>query len=118
MGPRGCGYFDAHHAFAAADVIVLSNAKWQVETELGRKPKVELEVFDEADGFLDELFDEQRITAEGLFALLQRVSYAAKVLTLPEDALRVKESFDGEDPVATQLPDPQATSRCNRSRGS
>lgn len=105
VGPRGCGYFDAHYAFADADVVVLSNAKWQAETELGRKPKVELEVFDEADGFLDELFDEQRITSEGIFQILDRVAYAAKVLTLPEDALRVKETFDRMDPVAQDLPD-------------
>ena len=106
IGPRGCGYFDAHHAFGDADVIVLSNAKWQAETELGRKPKVELEVFDEADGFLDELFDEQRITSEGIFQLLERVAYSAKVLTLPEDALRMPEEFARLDPIAANLPDP------------
>ena len=107
VGPRGCGYFDAHYAFAAADVVLLSNAKWQVETELGRKPKVELEVFDEADGFLDELFDEQRITAEGILQLLERVSYAAKILSLPEDALRQPEEFQRRDPTPQLLPDPQ-----------
>lgn len=106
VGPRGCGYFDAHHALATADVAVLSNAKWQVETELGRKPRVELEVFDEADGFLDELFDEQRITAEGIFQLLDRVAYAAKVLTLPEEELRTKEAFERASPLVVQLPDP------------
>ena len=108
VGPRGCGYFDAHYAFADADVIVLSNAKWQAETELGRKPKVALEVFDEADGFLDELFDEQRITSEGIFQIIERVSYAARVLTLPEDALRVPETFARSDPVAEGLPDAAA----------
>ena len=108
VGPRGCGYFDAHYAFAAADVVLLSNAKWTIETELGRKPKVELEVFDEADGFLDELFDEQRITAEGIFQILERVSYAAKVLSLPEAALRVPEEFSRADPIPGELPDPQS----------
>ncbi|HET6403028.1 MAG TPA: helicase C-terminal domain-containing protein [Candidatus Thermoplasmatota archaeon] len=107
VGPRGCGYFDAHYAFADADVIVLSNAKWQAETELGRKPKLELEVFDEADGFLDELFDEQRITSEGIFQLLERVDHAAKVLSLGEDALRSPEEFARQDPRADALPDPQ-----------
>lgn len=107
VGPRGCGYFDAHYAFAAADVVLLSNAKWTIETELGRKPKVELEVFDEADGFLDELFDEQRITSEGIAQLLERISYAAKVLTLSEDALRMPEEFARAEPDARVLPDPQ-----------
>lgn len=108
VGPRGCGYFDAHYAFAAADVVLLSNAKWQIETELGRKPKVELEVFDEADGFLDELFDEQRITTEGIEQLLARVSYAAKILSLPEEWLRQPEEFQRHDPLPQHLPDPQA----------
>ncbi|HUR67732.1 MAG TPA: helicase C-terminal domain-containing protein [Candidatus Thermoplasmatota archaeon] len=127
VGRRGCGYFDAHAAFAdpgaspwtrlpadvpdgsvgGADVVVLSNAKWQVETELGRKPRVELEVFDEADGFLDELFDEQRVTSEGVWQLLERISFAAKVLSLPEEALRDPEEMKRRDPDPERLPDPQ-----------
>lgn len=106
VGPRGCDYMDAHYAFAAADVILLSNKKWQIETELGRKPKVDLEVFDEADGFLDELFDEQRITVEGLEQLLSRISFAAKILSLPEEDLRMEERLAMKDPIPALLPDP------------
>jgi Rad3-related DNA helicase len=107
VGPRGCGYLDAHHAFAVADVVVLSNRKWAVETELGRKPRVELEVFDEADGFLDELFDEQRVTAEALLQVAERVALAARVLSLPESTLRDPDEMARMDPVPEALPDPQ-----------
>lgn len=107
VGPRGCDYMDAHFAFAAADVVVLSNRKWAVETELGRKPKVELEVFDEADGFLDELFDEQRITSEAIEQVLDRVRFAAKILSLPESILGRAEELAKVDPIAEALPDPQ-----------
>lgn len=108
VGPRGCDYMDAHYAFAAADVVLLSNRKWQIETDLGRKPKVDLEVFDEADGFLDELFDEQRLTVEGLEQLLARVAYAAKVLSLPEADLADPTRFEANDPQPDGLPDPEA----------
>ncbi|HEX2021849.1 MAG TPA: helicase C-terminal domain-containing protein, partial [Candidatus Thermoplasmatota archaeon] len=105
VGPRGCGYMDAHHAFAASDVVLLSNRKWQVETELGRKPRVDMEVFDEADGFLDELFEEQRLTREGLEQLLARVAYAAKCLSLGEDDLRDGARFEQIDARPDGLPD-------------
>ena len=108
VGPRGCDYMDAHFAFAASDVVLLSNRKWQVETDIGRKPRVDLEVFDEADGFLDELFDEQRLTAEGLEQLLARIAYAAKILSLPESMLADPEVFQNVDPQPDGLPDPQA----------
>ncbi len=51
----GCGYYDQNHYYLDADIIVYNSAKWHADTNLYRKPKVDIEIFDEADLFLDSL---------------------------------------------------------------
>lgn len=55
--PRGnpCPYFAQYDYYQSADALVMNQAKWQAETALGRKPRLDVEVFDEADHFLDSL---------------------------------------------------------------
>ncbi len=104
VGEKGCPYFDAHLAFATADVVLLNNRKWQIETELGRKPMVDVEIFDEADSFLDGLFDMQRLSTDALVTLLERLDYPAKVLSLPEAALRDPARLVDFEADVTQMP--------------
>jgi Rad3-related DNA helicase len=64
-----CGYYAQNTAYADADVILYNNAKWQADTAIGRKPAVDVEVFDEGDLFLDGLSTRTRITAGTLMRL-------------------------------------------------
>ncbi len=52
---EGCGYYDQNCHYLDADIIVYNNAKWHADTNLYRKPRVDVEIFDEADLFLDTL---------------------------------------------------------------
>lgn len=52
---KGCEYFDQNMYYKDADVFVYNNAKWHADTTTGKKPKSEIEIFDEADLFLDQL---------------------------------------------------------------
>ena len=51
----GCGYYDQYIHFVKANCCVMNSAKWEIETILKRKPKVGLEIIDEADAWLDGL---------------------------------------------------------------
>ncbi len=74
---EGCGYYDQNRAYLEADILVYNNAKWQVDSLLGRKPKVEVEVFDEADLFLDGL-TLRSVISEKMVSLLQGEAREAK----------------------------------------
>lgn len=56
-----CEYFNQYEGYIKDDVLVMNSAKWIIETLMGRKPKVSLEVIDEADDFLDRLTFETTI---------------------------------------------------------
>lgn len=51
--PPVCPYYQQFYSYTDADVIVMNSAKWQLETRIGRKPLMDLEVFDEGDNWLD-----------------------------------------------------------------
>jgi len=105
LGRRGCPYFDAHAGFADADVVVLNNRKWEIETDLGRKPRVDVEIFDECDHFLDGLFETQTLSIDALRLIFGRIEHPAKLLTLPEHVLRDPAVLEGYDAAAENLPD-------------
>lgn len=67
-----CPYFAQYDFFRSADAIVLNQAKWQAETALGRKPRLDVEVFDEADHFLDSLGSTVEVTVQEIDGLLRR----------------------------------------------
>lgn len=61
-GPRdyvkrgdGCDYCDQYGCYTRPGVIVMNSKKWLLETLMGRKPAVDVEIFDEGDLFLDGL---------------------------------------------------------------
>lgn len=51
--PPICPYYQQFYSYVDADVIVMNSAKWYLETMIGRKPLMDIEVFDEGDYFLD-----------------------------------------------------------------
>lgn len=50
-----CFYYDQFIHFTRRGAILMNSAKWEVETFLGRKPKVPIEIIDEGDEYLDSL---------------------------------------------------------------
>ncbi len=48
-----CPYYKQFYSYVESDVIVFNSAKWTLETKMGRKPKVQLEIIDEGDYWLD-----------------------------------------------------------------
>lgn len=51
--PEVCPYYKQFYSYIFSDCIVMNDAKWQLETMIGRKPKVAVEVYDEGDYWLD-----------------------------------------------------------------
>tara|TARA_Y100000310_G_C20685645_1_gene818760 strand:- start:298 stop:2340 length:2043 start_codon:yes stop_codon:yes gene_type:complete len=58
---RGCSYYDQFLAYFQADVILYNSAKYKSELSIGRKPETEIDIIDEADEFLDGLFQQEEI---------------------------------------------------------
>lgn len=48
-----CPYYKQFYSYVESDVIVFNSAKWNLETMMGRKPKVRIEIIDEGDYWLD-----------------------------------------------------------------
>lgn len=57
----GCSYYDQYLSYSLADVTIFNSAKYLSEMDLGRKPVTEVEIIDEADDFLDNLFQQKEI---------------------------------------------------------
>ncbi|HWG89726.1 MAG TPA: helicase C-terminal domain-containing protein [Candidatus Thermoplasmatota archaeon] len=92
--PRGkvCPYFAQYDHFLRADAIILNQAKWMAETNLGRKPRLDVEIFDECDHLLDTLVDSVTITAFQLEKLQRQFTQPRAYLTEGKrDALTLKE---------------------------
>jgi len=74
---QGCSYYDQYLSYTDADAIIFNSAKYLAEVSLGRKPKTEVEIIDEADEFLDNLSNQTRLN-------LTRLSASLKML-VPDD---------------------------------
>ncbi|MBI3623498.1 hypothetical protein HY212_05475 [Candidatus Pacearchaeota archaeon] len=68
---KGCSYYDQYLAYLSADVIIFNSAKYLSEHALGRKPQTEIEIIDEADDFLDSLFQQQELNITRFGAALK-----------------------------------------------
>lgn len=55
LSENPCDYYNQFIHFTKPGAIVMNSSKWEVETWLGRKPKVPLEIIDEGDEYLDGL---------------------------------------------------------------
>ena len=58
---KGCPFYDQYDAYADADVLIFNSMKYLIETDIGRKPKTDVEIIDECDEFLDSFANERRI---------------------------------------------------------
>ena len=58
---QGCSYYDQYLSYMLADIIIFNSSKYLAEMDLGRKPLTEVEIIDEADDFLDSLFQQKEI---------------------------------------------------------
>ncbi len=102
----GCGYYEQNLGYVNADVLVYNNAKWHVDTVIGQKPRVDVEIFDEADHFLDSLNLRLNLSSR-MFARLHtltgkevqklrtegNVDHGAKLEKLLDDATNSFEDF-------------------------
>jgi len=73
---EGCSYYDQYLAYKKADTIIFNAAKYKAELAIGRKPATDVEIIDEADNFLDGLFQQEELN-------LTRLEHALKQL-MPE----------------------------------
>lgn len=83
---RGCSYYDQYLSYMVADVIIFNSAKYLSELYLGRKPLTEIEIIDEADDFLDSLFQQESLN-------LSRIASSLKVIS--PDSQSAREDLDG-----------------------
>lgn len=70
MSTEPCEYYEQFTDYTNKDAIILNDMMWQVETRMGRKPKVDIEIFDEYDFFFDKLSNDI-ILSERIFKNLQ-----------------------------------------------
>ncbi len=63
---KGCPCTDQYVAYRDADVLIFNAMKYQIETQIGRKPKTDLDIIDECDEFLDAFSSERKININRL----------------------------------------------------
>jgi Rad3-related DNA helicase len=80
MRENPCGYYAQGAAYLQGDVLVYNTAKWFADTAMGRKPLVNVEVFDEGDMFLDSLCSKTRLTGRTITRLKKESGEAVKEL--------------------------------------
>jgi len=83
-----CPYYKQFYSYVESDVIVFNSSKWHFETMMGRKPKVQVEIIDEGDYWLDR----QATTIEFMRSTIDRIfPYSNKMKQIKMSALA---SFD------------------------
>jgi len=70
---EGCSYYDQFLAYIKADIILFNAAKYKLEISMGRKPETDVDIVDEADDFLDGLFDQDELNLSRLASSLKNI---------------------------------------------
>jgi len=101
---EGCGYYDQNQLYLNSDVIIYNNAKWYVDSLMGKKIKADIEIFDEADLFLDGLTLRSVISVRMISLLLSEAraikkemykeNEHAKGMEIESSANEIKKDFD------------------------
>lgn len=76
--PDVCPYYKQFYSYVYSDVIVFNSAKWNLETTMGRKPKVKVEIVDEGDYWLDSqatTIELMRSTIDKIFPASNRMKH-------------------------------------------
>jgi len=84
-----CPYYAQFLAYAHNVIIMMNSAIWEVETLSGRKPKVAIEVIDEADAWLDSLSMERVLSVHTIERLIERYADTDEVLAKKLDEMLV-----------------------------
>ncbi|MFW6233178.1 MAG: DEAD/DEAH box helicase family protein [Nanoarchaeota archaeon] len=86
----GCSFYEQFDSYSDSDVIVFNSLKYKIETEIGRKPKTEIEIIDECDEFLDSFANQKNINLN-LFetTLIYLISDSKEGDLLIKDLLRI-----------------------------
>ena len=71
---QGCEYCDQYCHYTDADVLIFNSMKYMIETEMGRKPKTDLDIIDECDEFLDKFADEKKLNLKRLHSALMNLT--------------------------------------------
>ena len=69
----GCSYYDQYQAYLDSDVIIYNAAKYKSEMSIGRKPYANIDIIDEADEFLDSLYQQENINLTRFYSSLKQV---------------------------------------------
>ncbi len=91
----GCSYYDQYLAYKHADIIIFNAAKYKAELAIGRKPATEIEIIDEADEFLDGLFQQDEINLTRLAVSLASIS--PELLSIRETIYKIIELLKFEE---------------------
>lgn len=67
---KGCAYYDQYESYSTSDVLIFNSMKYLIETDLGRKPRTDLDIIDECDEFLDSFSQERRLNLNRLLSSL------------------------------------------------
>jgi len=70
---KGCSYYDQYMAYTEADVIIFNAAKFKSELGIGRKPSTKVDIIDEADEFLDSLYQQEEINLTRVAGALNNI---------------------------------------------
>ncbi|OGJ17074.1 hypothetical protein A3K73_01450 [Candidatus Pacearchaeota archaeon RBG_13_36_9] len=84
---KGCSYYDQYLGYIYADVIIFNSAKYKAELSLGRKPLTEVDIIDEADEFLDSLFEQKELNLNRLHTSLKHITTENKLATESKNRL-------------------------------
>jgi tRNA A37 threonylcarbamoyladenosine biosynthesis protein TsaE len=75
---NGCSYYDQYLAYIHADVLIYNSAKYKSELLLLKKPETEVDIIDEADEFLDSLFNQKEINLKKFYDSLIEINIESK----------------------------------------
>jgi Rad3-related DNA helicase len=95
-----CGYYYQFAYYTKQCALLMNSAKWEIETAIGRKPAVEIEIIDEADEFLDGLSYQTRIDAK-FFESLKKENFVehetiSALKTAFDDIIFEHEGYEGK----------------------
>jgi len=71
---KGCAYYDQYEAYANADVLIFNSMKYNIESQMGRKPKTDIDIIDECDEFLDSFANERKLNLNRLQQALSNLT--------------------------------------------
>jgi len=95
-----CEYYRQFSYYTKACALLMNAAKWEIETYIGRKPAVPIEIIDEGDEFLDSLSYQVRLDEKFFRALRKENEINARDLDMLEqaflDILRDNEGYEGK----------------------